>query len=109
MKRLASLAIVLALFVAVPLGQDADQSPAQLLEEQQLVQMFHMVMAQGRPDMKICHVNIRDQGVILLVNDKTLDIHLSHGDCKEGEYVADPDEVGDRCDCSCFFNPNCEL
>jgi len=46
MKKLISLAVVVAFFVAIPqcLGQDADQSPAQLLTEQQLVQMFHLVM-----------------------------------------------------------------
>jgi len=46
MKKLVSLA-VLAFFVTIPqcLGQDACQSPAQLLEEQPLVQMSLLLMA----------------------------------------------------------------
>ena len=50
MKILLSLAVVVAFFVAIPqcLGQDADQSPAQLITEQQLVQMFNLAMMQGQ-------------------------------------------------------------
>ena len=49
MKGLISLAVVVAFFVTIPqcLGQDADQSPGQLLTEQQLVQMFQLAMLQG--------------------------------------------------------------
>ena len=47
MKTLLSLTMVLAFLVAIPqcFGQDACQSPAQLLEEQQLVQMSLLLMA----------------------------------------------------------------
>ena len=47
MKGLISLAVVVAFFVAIPqcFGQDACQSPAQLLEEQQPLQMSLLVMA----------------------------------------------------------------
>jgi len=47
MKTLLSLTMVLAFFVAIPqcFGQDACQSPAQLLEEQQPLQMSLLVMA----------------------------------------------------------------
>ena len=48
MKGLVSLAVVVAFFVAVPqcLGQsqDAEKDAGQLLEEQQLVQMFQLAM-----------------------------------------------------------------
>jgi len=103
MKGLISLAIVVAFFVTIPqcLGQDACQSPTQLLEEQQLVQMFHLVMAQ-QPDMKICHVTPRspNQGVILLVNDRNLIVHLNHGDCENYSAVT-VDEPGRSCSCRC--------
>ena len=72
MKRLVSLAVVVAFFVAIPqcFGQDAEQSPAQLLEEQQLVQMSLLLTAPptivavpvsnllqrgGPPKVEICH------------------------------------------------------
>jgi len=49
MKRLVSLAVVVAFFVAIPqcLGQsqDAEKDATLLLTEQQLVQMFHLAMA----------------------------------------------------------------
>ena len=52
MKRLVSLAAVVAFFVATPqcFGQDACLSPAQLVEEQQLVQMS--LLQKGPPEGK---------------------------------------------------------
>ena len=49
MRKLVSLAVVVAFFVAIPqcFGQDACLSPAQLLEEQQPLQMSLLVMMQG--------------------------------------------------------------
>jgi len=105
MKKLISLAIVLAFFVIVPqcLGQsqDAEKDAAQLLTEQQLVQMFHLVMAQGKPENKICHLSPRSpwDGFVRLVNERSVQGHLNHGDCEQ--YGASPDEPGEPCDCSC--------
>ncbi len=106
MKRLLSLAVVVAFFVAVPqcLGQsqDAEKDASQLLEDQQLVQMFHLLMVQGRLETKICHVipagGALAQGFILLVTDQALDRHLEHGDCLD--YFANPDEPGEPCSCT---------
>ncbi len=104
MKRLVSLAVVVAFFIAIPqcLGQcqDAEKDASQLLEDQQLVQMFHLVMAQ-RPDTKICHLTpaggALDQGFIMLVNDRSLDRHLNHGDCLDYNFTID--EPGEPCSC----------
>ncbi len=113
MRKLVSLAVVVAFFVAVPqcLGesQDAEKDAAQLLEEQQLVQMFHLVMVQ-QPEIPICHVTPAGgtfaQGFILLVNEMALDAHLNHGDCDE--YNANSDELGEPCSCPpCQPFPDC--
>jgi len=105
MKRLISLAVVVAFFIAIPqcLGQsqDAEKDAAQLLTEQQLVQIFHLVMAQEQPEIPICHVTPAGgtfaQGFILLVNEMALDAHLNHGDC--ADYNANSDELGEPCSC----------
>ena len=105
MKGLISLAVVVAFFVTIPqcLGQsqDAEKDAGQLLTEQQLVQMFHLVMVQGQPEIPICHVTPAGgtfaQGFILLVNEMALGAHLNHGDCEE--YNADSDDPGEPCSC----------
>ncbi len=110
MKGLISLAVVLAFFVAVPqcLGQsqDTEQLPAQLLEEQQLVQMFQLAMMQGPPggfrqnSTLVCHQSRRaknpGQGFTLTVNNgKTLKRHCDHGDCT----VFPPPDADTMCTC----------
>jgi len=108
MKAIISLAVVVAFFVAVPqcLGQsqDTEKDAAQLLTEQQLVQMFKMAMVQGRPEAQICHVDPKSPspgvGRIVLVNEKSVQAHLRHGDCED--YVANNlDEPGKPCECLC--------
>jgi len=110
MKRLISLAVVVAFFVTVPqcLGQsqDAEKDAAQLLTEQQLLQMFHQVMAQGKPENKICHLMPNApgsaEGIIRRVRDEDLQEHLDHGDCEEGDYIATKnDGQGGPCECLC--------
>jgi len=103
MKRLVSLAVFVAFLVAIPqcFGQDDGQSPAQLLEQQQLVQMFHLVMVQ-RSETGICHITSRGtfpaEGVILFVNDTARIQHLNHGDCADYD-AATVDESGRSCAC----------
>ncbi len=91
MKGLVSLAVVVAFLVAIPqcLGQDAEQSPAQLLTEQQLVQMLNLLMVQ-RPEntILICHIPFGppqdpDEGFTLMLraDSPSLKGHCKHGDC----------------------------
>jgi len=60
MKGLVSLAVVVAFFVAIPqcFGQDACLSPAQLLEEQQPLQMSLLLM----PPTTIASVPVQGRG-----------------------------------------------
>ena len=105
MKKLVSLT-VLAFFVAVPqcFGQDAEQS--QPLEQQQLVQMFHLVMVQQRPDdddIKICHIIAPAEdpftGFTLRLPKDSPAIagHCEHGDCTEGNF----ENIGSPNKCEC--------
>ncbi len=108
MKGLISLAVVVAFFVAIPqcLGQsqDAEKDASQLLEEQQLVQMFHLAMVQrGRPQPKttVCHQgggrNKQGNGFRLTVKDgNELIRHCEHGDCTNFETFG---EGNSRCVC----------
>ena len=131
MKRLISLAVVVAFFVAVPqcLGQsqDAEQLPAQLLEEQQLVQMSLLMMApptivavpvsnllqkpdrgpkpdQG-PKVDICHFKqtrkhcdgLGGGEITVVFESKSYFRHLDHGDCTEGNYDPAPDDCPNHC------------
>jgi len=89
MKTLLSLTMVLAFFVAVPqcLGQDADQSPAQLLTEQQLVQMFHLAMVQANT-VEICHMTAgadpaEGDGFMITIPLGAVAGHCRHGDCTD--------------------------
>jgi len=103
MKKLVSLA-VLAFFVALPLGQDAEQS--QLLEEQQLLQMFHMVMMVPPATVEICHLvppNSFGIGTGILINvpedSPAARRHRDHGDCEEGDPSFSRDDDGLHCSC----------
>jgi len=83
MKKLISLAVVVAFFVTIPqcLGQDADQS--QLLEEQQLVQMWlsaNLAAAQGPFEEP------PQGGLLALFNECTSDLDTAEvnlGECVE--------------------------
>jgi len=71
MKTLLSLTMVLAFFVAIPqcFGQDADQSPAQLFTEQQLVLMFNLAMAPPPS----CHQTVCNPAVKTFLDDPAND------------------------------------
>ena len=114
-------AVVVAFFVAIPqcFGQDAEQSPGQLLEEEQLVQMSLLLMApptfvavpvlMAPPDMvTIFHFKTRrkhcpdDSGGFLgggeiTINRKQLQKHLAHGDCTEDNYDPAPADCDHHC------------
>ena len=113
MKRLVSLAAVVAFFVAIPqcLGQsqDAEQSPAQLPEEQQLVEMALLLTAPPTiasvpvsnlllaPPAKItiCHFkrirkHCEGEGGgrrTIRHTQKSTDQHNAHGDCSGSDVV----------------------
>ena len=70
-------------------GQDAEQSPGQLLEEQQLVQMSLLLKGPPGGTILICHFkrtrkhcNGEGGGLQTIKNDPaTIARHVSHGDC----------------------------
>ena len=113
MKRIISLAVVVAFFVTVPqcLGQsqDAEKDAAQLLTEQQLEQMFHLVMVQANM-VDICHITaaadpIEGDGVVIAISMAALAVHCRHGDCSEFYSTAN----GINCVCGGQQIDLCEL
>ena len=107
MKRLVSLTMVLAFFVVVPQcfgqSQAAEKDASQLLTEQQLVQMFHLLMVQ-RPEttIKVCHITpgpmqAEGEGFTLRIPEESPSLagHCAHGDCTMYSVVG----PGNRCVC----------
>jgi len=97
MKKLISLAVVVAFFIAVPQcfgqSQDTEKDAGQLLTEQQLAQMFHLAMVQQPEMTEVCH-RVRGgpgDGVVLTVPvGPALDAHCRHGDCTEFYLTDEP-------------------
>ena len=111
MKKLVSLAVVVAFFVTIPqcLGQsqDAEKDASQLLEEQQLEQMVHLAMVLEPPvTVEICHlVGAPGSGGILInVPQASVPGHLVHGDCEEPNFTS-----SDGFSCCCFNDPSCGI
>jgi len=99
MNKLISLAVVVAFFVAIPQcfgqSQDAEKDASQLLEEQQLVQMFQLAMLAKETKCKDGFDNDLDGATDCEDSDCS-----SKGFCK-GE---DPEPAGTIL--ICHFSPN---
>jgi len=113
MKGLISLAVFVAFFVAIPqcLGQsqDAEKDASQLLTEQQLVQMLHMLVVQAgqSEDVRICHIPSGRGGLggfIMFTTFKGFEGHKKHGDCECTE-----DDLPSRSTpCECVDQDTCQ-
>ena len=106
MKRLVSLAVVVAFFVAIPqcLGQsqDAEKDASQLLTEQQLVRMFNLAMAPPPS----CHQTVCNPAVKMFLDEQECGSGKEGKVCRAAAKVL-AKECRLECDIDCHDDDNC--